>query len=272
MSLAHRAGLGLLVLSACSTATEAPGGTVRPVRPVATSEDEPEAPAAESAATSAEIAGVVPKLFVRGFGSGGPGFVEDLRSFDTYRQLMTAAGFDGAKHAHDLGDYDDGSSLQGMVAEIGEKMAAVMDRYPGATKFDVLGHSLGGILALRAVLDRKLTPRVRAYVALSSPIYGQDEQPLNCRVGFRCSDVYTTYSPFRSATIMAYMDEHRDALSQIVRCSVISPDDGTIDAPMAGGQFPDGRNVVVPDVSHLRLMKSEVAFAAMKEQCFDGKL
>ncbi|MBX3232055.1 MAG: hypothetical protein KIT84_19930 [Labilithrix sp.] len=261
-----------LALAACTSAAE----TDAPPVPVVVLTDEAprvdEAAPAPATGGAPEEDGVVPKLFVRGFGAGAPGFVDGMRSFDTYKKLMIAAGFDGERHAHDLGDYDDGSDLAGMVGEIGAKLEGVMAGYPATTKFDVLGHSLGGIIALRAVLDRKMTPRVRAFVALSSPIYGQDKQPFNCRLGFRCTDVYTTYSPFQSAPVMAYMDEHRAELASIVRCSVISPQDGTIDTPMAGGQFPDGKNVVVADVSHMKLMKSEVAFAAMKEECFDGKL
>ncbi|MFO0741452.1 MAG: hypothetical protein U0270_36485 [Labilithrix sp.] len=261
--------LVLAMVAACGDPVAAPPPPVPAPAPITKSESAPATPAPPLEEAPAP-AGPVPKLLVRGFGSGSSGLVEKMRSFDTFKELLEKEGFDASNHAHDLGDYDDGKPLADMASEVATKIEAVMAGYPAGTKFDVLGHSLGGIVLLHAVLDHGLAPRVRTFVALSSPIYGQDDKPLNCKVGFRCSDVYAMYSPYRSDQVVDYMTKSSAALSGMKRCSLISPDDGIIDAPMAGGQFPDGANVVVADVSHIAIIRSAEAVAALKTECFDG--
>lgn len=214
--------------------------------------------------------GIVPKLFVRGFGVTFDKLSPKLRSFERYAELLAEEGFP-AEHAHDLGNYDDGKSMDEMTAEVASMIRAAMSKYPEGTRFDVMGHSLGGILALRAILDNDLHARVRTFVALSAPIRGQDSQPLNCTLKIKCTDVYAFYSPFDNERVVAYMKAHEAKLAAMTLCSEISPDDGIIKAPMEGGQFVGGKNVVLPKVSHLDIIKSPEAVKALKAECFGGK-
>jgi pimeloyl-ACP methyl ester carboxylesterase len=214
---------------------------------------------------------LVPKIFVRGFGAGSDLFMGKARHFNTYVQFLVNDGY-AEKDLYDLGDYDDGGTMAEMTAEVGGKIEAVMNKYPAGTKFDVFGHSLGGIVALRGVLDKSLESRVRTFVALSAPIYGQDKAPFNCTLGIRCGDIYAAYKPFNGPTVTAYMQANDGKLQSMKLCSEISPDDGTINAPMAGAQFPKGTNVVLPNVTHMQLIKSAEAYEALKKECFAGKL
>lgn len=213
--------------------------------------------------------GPVPKLFVRGFGTSFDKVAPSLRSFETYIGLLEAEGFP-REHAHDLGNYDDGKPLAEMSAEVGNMLLARMQAYPEGTKFDVMGHSLGGILALRAILDLNLHTRVRTFVALSSPVRGQDSQPLNCTLKMKCTDVYEIYNPFDNEVVKAYMAANAEKLAAMTLCSEISPDDGVIKSPMEGGQFVGGKNVVVPKVNHLDIIKKPEAVKALKDGCFGG--
>jgi hypothetical protein len=214
--------------------------------------------------------GLVPKLFVRGFGVSFDKLSPKLRSFERYTELLAEEGFP-AEHAHDLGNYDDGKTMDEMTAEVATMLSGAMAKYPEGTRFDVMGHSLGGILALRAILDKDLHTKVRTFVALSAPIRGQDSQPLNCTLKIKCTDVYAFYSPFENERVVAYMKANEEKLAAMTLCSEISPDDGVIKAPMEGGQFVGGKNVVLPKVSHLDIIKSPAAVKALKAECFGGR-
>jgi pimeloyl-ACP methyl ester carboxylesterase len=227
-------------------------------------------PTSSSSGSTGETSSLVPKIFVRGFGAGSDLFMGKARHFNTYAQFFVNDGF-ADKDLYDLGDYNDAGTMAEMTSEVGTKIEAVMNKYPAGTKFDVFGHSLGGIVALRGVLDKNLESRVRTFVALSSPIYGQDKSPFNCTLGIRCGDIYTAYKPFNGPAVTEYMTANEAKLQKMKLCSEISPDDGTIDAPMAGAQFPKGTNVVLPNVTHMQLIKSPEAYAALKKECFGGK-
>jgi len=217
---------------------------------------------------------VVPKLFVRGFGADFDILLGGARSFDAMKKLMHEEGFD-PKDAIDLGNYDDSKSMDVMTTQVGTMLEAAMKKYPEGTMFDVLGHSLGGILGLRGILEKGLHGKVRTFVALSAPIFGQDKKPLNCQLGFSCGDIYTFYSPFNGEKILQYMKANETKLKAMKLCSILGPDDGTINAPMKGGQFPETMapnvmNIEIPKVSHIALIKSGPAVKALKADCFGG--
>ncbi|MFO0679359.1 MAG: hypothetical protein U0169_22720 [Polyangiaceae bacterium] len=225
--------------------------------------------AGSSNATESRPTGPVPKLLVRGFGKDLDPFIGGLRTFDDFKKLLQAEGFD-PKDAHDLGNYDDSKSMDEMTNEVGAQLEAAMAKYPSGTKFDVMGHSLGGIVALRGIFAKNLSSRVRTFVSLSAPIYGQDQKPANCALGLSCGDIYDFYTPYNGPKLTAYMAANASSLAAMKLCSLIGPDDGTITAPMAGAQFPGGTNVVVNGVNHVAVIRSAPATKALKDQCFGG--
>lgn len=247
-------------ISATATVSTAPPTVSNPL---------PTAGTSSASRQTLPASGVVPKLLVRGFGAALDPLLGSARTYDAYKVLLQDEGFD-PKDAIDVGNYADNKPMDEMTTQVGSMLEAAMEKYPAGTKFDVFGHSLGGILALRGVLARNLHTRVRTFVALSAPIFGQDKKPLNCQLGFSCGDIYTFYSPFQSEQILQYMNANQAKLDAMKLCSELGPDDGTITSPMAGAQFPNGINVVVPKITHLQLIKSAVAVKALKEQCFGG--
>lgn len=162
-----------------------------------------------------EIAAVVTTALATPFGgmtcpdvhgySGQPGvpvvFVHGLlggrANFRTLREHLTARGFSDFTTF----SYAPRVDFQRLAPRLGEHIAAVR-RETGAEQVDVVGHSLGGLVA-RLLIDMYGSREVRRLVTLAAPYYGE-RFPARERAIFASDDVLVA-PPALTAAMRAHV-------------------------------------------------------------------
>jgi pimeloyl-ACP methyl ester carboxylesterase len=129
------------------------------------------------------------------------------------------------------------------------------------TELDVVGHSLGGLIAAH-VLKRDLRDRVRTALALGSPFRGTPFARAGLRVFGRLGPSLSQMVP--GCRFLAEL-EREPAPEGATLVSVAGLDDLVVPAPCARLPRRRGhRNVVVPDVDHWGLIADPRALRAIE--------
>lgn len=163
------------------------------------------------------------------------------------RESFISAGFTNVNTI----EYDDEMSVDEMAADVARQLQSVYEKSNNPNlKFDVIAHSLGHFVALKAILEHnvsansqeKLSDRVRILVGLAGAARGQDEiKP--CRIfPNQCggAEVLTPYyvTPERGAQeLIKLFTLNRDAINKLKKCSVFAQGDEIVNSPFNSGSF-----------------------------------
>lgn len=213
-----------------------------------------------------------PKILFHGGGGGAPKSVIDLTPLKTQFEEQGIASEEIYQvqypHSQDIAD---------IVEALRPQMNEIIARYSNDMKFDVIGHSLGHVVSLVSMAKLNLLSKVRKLIGLAGVMFGQfGQKPGLCRFSllapYYCGDIFdyllgSTQPPF----IMDLLERHEEEMSLVEKCSLYSPEDGILD-PYDSGAFPDGVNVSLPKIHHLKFKSSPVVFEAMKKACFQDGL
>ena len=222
-------------------------------------------------AFGAEAPLIVPKILFHGGGGGAPKSITDMSSATT--QLETL----GFSKEHILKvRYPDKKNISEITAALEPQLKKFMAQYPSETQFDVLGHSLGHVVSFVTLAKMGLLHKVRKLIGLAGVMFGQlGEKPGLCSfeilAPYYCGDIFdllmgTIEPPF----LLDLMEKNAEEMKRIEKCSLFSPEDGMLD-PYDSGAFPDGINITIPNMHHLKFKNSPFVFEKMKEECFRGK-
>jgi pimeloyl-ACP methyl ester carboxylesterase len=183
-------------------------------------------------------------------------------------RMLVQAGFP-PENIHKA-DYPLGSNLATTVGVLSQAIRSIMDRYPSTTKFDIIGHSMGHAAGLHAIMAGQTGQRVRKFIGIAGVAFGQAAKPMPCFL-LPCGDMFDFLIPFKSQNVMQFMMTHQAAIDQLDKCSIFSPQDGSLN-PFDAGAFPDGRNISLPQVGHLRAISSPAVMNALITECYGGTL
>jgi len=158
-----------------------------------------------------------------------------------------AAGFSNVN----LVDYDDEASLDDMAKSVAEQIQAIVAKANNPNlKLDVIAHSLGQFVSLKAILDYSMRPdsqeriseHVRIFVGLAGAARGQDEiRP--CRVFPNQCGGAELLTPFYkgpgqgSPVIDKLFSANSEAINKLKKCSLFARGDEIVDSPYNSGSF-----------------------------------
>jgi len=153
----------------------------------------------------------------------------------------------------------------------------IFSKYPPETQFDLIGHSLGHVVSLVTFADLGYLPRVRKLIGLAGVMFGQwGKKPGLCSLkileNIFCGDIFDhLIGTDQPALITDLISSNQEAMNHIQKCSLFSPQDGMLN-PFNSGAFPDGINVSLPRVKHLRFKSAPVVFSALSQHCYNGNI
>jgi hypothetical protein len=138
-----------------------------------------------------------------------------------------------------------------MAKEVAGQIQAIIAKANNpALKIDVIAHSLGQFVSLKAILENPIAPgssepisgRVRLFVGLAGAARGQDEiRP--CRIFPNQCGGAEILSPFYRASgngaqeIKKLFTEHFEVIDGLKKCSLFARGDEIVDSPYNSGSF-----------------------------------
>jgi pimeloyl-ACP methyl ester carboxylesterase len=163
------------------------------------------------------------------------------------RESFKSAGYN---NVHVL-DYDDELSTKDMSKTVAAQIQSIIARANNPQlKIDVIGHSLGQFVSLKAILEypisressEPISSRVRLFVGLAGAVRGQDViRP--CRIFPNQCGGAEILSPFYRATdngaqeIKTLFSEYFVAIDGLKKCSLFARGDEIVDSPYNAGSF-----------------------------------
>lgn len=214
---------------------------------------------------------VHPIILFHGGGGGAPASVKDMSP--AAKQLENL-GFP-KEHLYKV-DYPDTKNIETMIFALAPQFRDIMARYPEGTSFDTIGHSLGHVVSLVSLAKLNLLPKIRKLIGIAGVMFGQlGGKPGLCAsqvlAPHYCGDIFDLLlGTTQPKLILDILETQSVEMARIEKCSLFSPDDGVLN-PYDSGAFPDGTNISLPHIKHLKFKSSPEVFRKMKESCFHGK-
>ena len=163
------------------------------------------------------------------------------------RESFKSAGYN---NVHSL-NYDDETSTKDMSKAVAEQIQAIIAKANNPQlKIDVIAHSLGQFVSLKAILENPVSPgssepissRVRLFVGLAGAVRGQDViRP--CRIFPNQCGGAEMLSPFYrdsdsgAQEIKKLFTQHFEAIDGLKKCSLFARGDEIVDSPYNSGSF-----------------------------------
>jgi hypothetical protein len=181
-----------------------------------------------------------------------PEFIWKLRirpytSLAALREHFVATGFTNVN----LVEYDDLSTVDEMASTVASQIQDIIKTSNSTDlKLDVVAHSLGQFVALKAILENKISPesdqkiadRVRIFVGLAGAARGQDIiQP--CRLFNNQCGGAENLSPYYKTMGQAPVDIDKvfspnfEKLNHLKKCSLYAQNDEIVNSPYNAGSF-----------------------------------
>lgn len=203
-----------------------------------------------------------PLLLVPGWGYRLTGLVVGQEAWARYIEWLVTDGY-AREDIHVL-SYHYRKGLDYINAELTTQFRAIVASYPAGTKFDVMGHSLGGFTSLAAIVDSGVAPRVQKYISLSGIPFGWDSW--YCAAGV-CGKADRQLTPFKNDFVTAFHSANAEAIAALEKCSVFSPDDEFV-KPYDAGRFADGTNIEIAGIKHMDTIWTQQSYRAMRHGCY----
>lgn len=148
-------------------------------------------------------------------------------------------------------EYDDEQSLDEMASSVAKQIQKILlnSNNPNL-KLDIIGHSLGQLVSLKAALEypthptslEKISSKVRLFIGLAGAARGQNIiRP--CRIFPNQCGGAESLSPFYrgphegAETLKKLFNVHFDAINELKKCSLYSRHDEIVDDPYDAGSF-----------------------------------
>lgn len=148
-------------------------------------------------------------------------------------------------------EYDDEQSLDEMAGTVAQKIQKIfLNSNNPNLKLDIIGHSLGQIVSLKALLEypihptssEKISSKVRLFVGLAGAARGQNIiRP--CRIFPNQCGGAESLTPFYrgphegAETLKKLFTANFDAINKLKKCSLYSRHDEIVDDPYDAGSF-----------------------------------
>jgi pimeloyl-ACP methyl ester carboxylesterase len=191
--------------------------------------------------------------------------VYGMKVYDRYVKWLVEEGFP-RERIHVL-DYTSHHSLKRVSAQMSAQLRKIRAQYPPDTRFDVMGHSLGGFVALYSILTTGFSTQVKKFISLAGIPQGWDGFGA-CKIGL-CGEMHKQLIPYRSTLIRLLFEKFHDEIARLDKCSIFSPQDGLV-RPYDAGRFEDGIAVELPDTPHMDILFKRATFDALKRECYHG--
>lgn len=212
----------------------------------------------------------VPIILFHGGGGGAPTSIKDMES--AAKQLENL-GFP-SEHIYKV-KYPDSKNIADMLVALKPQFKEILSRYPEETRFDTIGHSLGHVVSLVSIARLNLLGRLRKLIGIAGVMFGQmGGKPGLCAYDFfapiYCGDIFDLLvNTTKPRLILDILEQNESEMKRIEKCSLFSPEDGILN-PYDSGAFPDGTNISIPNIHHLKFKNSSKVFTKLKEACFNG--
>jgi hypothetical protein len=225
---------------------------------------------------------VHPKILFHG-GGGMSGLMPSTLDMRPAAKILSNLGVP-SEQIH-LIQYPHTKNISDIKSSVDSQLKTIFERYPGNTKFDVIGHSLGLLASFVSIAELGYLPKIRSIIGVAGVVMRQDEKamPMGCKKGSTtdlCGDIFDKVVGAGDSTyILDLLSKNAADMQRINKCAVWSQKDGILSPPNAG-VFPGGKSVEMPsswcpmgnllNPCHLQAKSSVAVYEAMKTQCFGG--
>ena len=164
--------------------------------------------------------------------------------------------------------YDGNAPSEEITATIASQLEKFLTKFPDGTRFDVVGHSMGGFEGLYSPLQSRFGKQLDHYTALAGWTHGQNHLPSACRFFHGCGQTLPMIVPTDSYLLTRFYWDFNEQIHGIKKCSLYSRSDILTDDPLNSGGFLDGINVEVANVRHIQFMNDLDVYHIMRTACY----